>query len=177
MSKRILITVLIMTFLIVAGQSIAQEKEKAKTEGPHFFNTMTGKSVGKVLCEKKITIDTAIPAIPGAHVHFSNSFIEILQNAQAAMLGNEEKILTVSVQREDKSIVVIIGDNGCGMDEHTRRKALDMLEHPPESAEAPMSGLPSVAYMLQSYNPRYRIESSPGNTMLRIDFPVPELTD
>jgi sensor histidine kinase regulating citrate/malate metabolism len=110
-------------------------------------------------------------------VHFSNSFIEILQNAQAAMVGNEEKILTVSVQSQGGCIVVAIGDNGCGMDEQTRRKAVDMLEHPAESADAHLSGFASVACMLQPYKPSYRVESSPGNTMVRVSFPVPEETD
>jgi C4-dicarboxylate-specific signal transduction histidine kinase len=122
--------------------------------------------------EKRFTIDISVPVIMGAHVHFSNSFAEILLNAHSAMLGNETKILTVSVRSEGGAVVVAIGDNGCGMDEQTRRNALHTLEHPPESSAGRLGGLARVACMLRSYNPRFKIECGAGNTTVSIAFPV-----
>jgi C4-dicarboxylate-specific signal transduction histidine kinase len=124
--------------------------------------------------EKKFSIDTSVPVIMGAHVHFSNSFTEIIENAQAAMLGNETKILTISVQSEADSIVVVMSDNGCGMDEQTRLTMIHTLEHPPDSAADPLSGLASVALMLQPYNPRFQVERSAGTTTVTVAFPLPE---
>jgi C4-dicarboxylate-specific signal transduction histidine kinase len=124
--------------------------------------------------EKKFSIDTSVPVIMGAHVHFSNSFTEIIENAQAAMLGNETKILTISVQSEAGSIVVVMSDNGCGMDEQTRLTMIHTLEHPPDSAVGPLSGLARVALMLQPYNPRFQVERSAGTTTVTVALPVPE---
>ncbi len=124
--------------------------------------------------EKKFSIDISVPAIMGAHVHFSNSFTEILENAQAAMLGNETKILTISVQSEAGSIVVVMSDNGCGMDEQTRLTMIYTLEHPPDSAAGPLSGLARVALMLQPYNPRFQVERSSGTTTVTVALPLPE---
>ena len=124
--------------------------------------------------EKRFHIDTSVPAIMGAHVHFSNSFTEIIDNAQAAMLGNETKILTVSVQSEAGSIVVAISDNGCGLDEQTRLKMITTLENPPSSGADSLSGLACVALMLQPYNPRFQVESSVGKTTVTVAFPLSE---
>jgi sensor histidine kinase regulating citrate/malate metabolism len=121
--------------------------------------------------EKKFHIDTAMPAIMGAHVHFSNSFTEILDNAQAAMRDNETKILTVSAQSDGNSIVVSIGDNGCGMDEQKRLSTIQTLENPVQTSDRPLSGLAYVAVLLQPYNPRFQVESSPGKTTLTVVFP------
>ena len=42
----------------------------------------------------------------------------------------KHKILTVSAQADGNSIVVSIGDNGCGMDEQMRLSMIQTLEHP-----------------------------------------------
>ncbi len=124
--------------------------------------------------EKRFNIDTSVPFIMGAHVHFSNSFTEILENAQAAMLGNETKLLTISVKSVDGCIVVAISDNGCGMDEQTRLTLIHTLENPPEAAAEAISGLACVSLMLQPYSPRFQVESRTGNTTVTISFPVPD---
>ncbi len=122
--------------------------------------------------EKIFRIDTSMPTIVGAHVHFSNSFKEILDNAQAAMRDNETKILTVLAQAEENSIVVSISDNGCGMDEQMRLSMIQTLEHPEQTCGRPLSGLAYVAVLLQPYKPRFQVESSPGNTTLTVVFPL-----
>lgn len=122
--------------------------------------------------EKIFRIDTSMPAIVGAHVHFSNSFTEILDNAQAAMRDNETKILTVTAQFDGGSIVVSISDNGCGMDEQMRFSMIQTLDHPAQSCDRPLTGLAYVAVLLQPYKPRYKVESCPGNTTLTVAFPV-----
>lgn len=122
--------------------------------------------------EKIFRIDTTMPTIVGAHVHFSNSFTEIIDNAQAAMRDNENKILTVTAQADENSIVVSIGDNGCGMDEQMRLSMIQTLEHPVQSCDSPLSGLAYVAVLLQPYKPCYQVESIPGNTTLTIVFPL-----
>ena len=122
--------------------------------------------------EKIFRIDTLMPNIFGAHVHFSNSFTEIIDNAQAAMRDNETKILTVSAQYDGNSIVVSISDNGCGMDEQMRLSTIQTLEHPAQTYGRPLSGLAYVAVLLQPYKPRFQVESSPGNTTLTVVFPL-----
>jgi signal transduction histidine kinase len=122
--------------------------------------------------EKIFRIDISMPTIVGAHVHFSNSFTEILDNALAAMRDNETKILTVSAQADGNSIVVSISDNGRGMDEQKRLSTIQTLEHPVQTYDRPLSGLAYVAVLLQPYKPRFQVESSPGNTTLTVVFPV-----
>jgi sensor histidine kinase regulating citrate/malate metabolism len=122
--------------------------------------------------EKNFHIDTSMPVIMGAPVHFSNSFTEIIDNAQAAMRDNETKTLSVSAQADGNSVVVSIGDNGCGMDEQMRVSMIQTLEHPVQTCDRPLSGLAYVAFLLQPYTPRYRIESRPGSTTLTVVFPL-----
>jgi len=122
--------------------------------------------------DKKFHVDTSVPVIMGALVHFSNSFIEIIENALAAMVDNETKELTVSVQAEGGTIVVAISDNGHGMDEQTRLAMIQRLENPCEEESGQLSGLACVALMLQPYTPCFQIESIPGNTTVTVRFPV-----
>jgi two-component system, NtrC family, C4-dicarboxylate transport sensor histidine kinase DctB len=122
--------------------------------------------------EKIFRIDTAMPTIVGAPVHFSNSFTEIIDNAQAAMRDNETKILTVTAQADGNSIVVSIGDNGCGMDEQMRLSMIQTLQNPVQACDRPLRGLAYVAVLLQPYKPSYQVESIPGNTTVSVVFPL-----
>jgi len=122
--------------------------------------------------DKNYHIDTSVPLITGAPVHFSNGFNEILDNARAAMHDTVSKILSVSVQAEAGNIIVSISDNGCGMDESTRLGILRVLEDPPASGNEPLSGFAYVACLLRPYNPRFHIETRPGHTTVTLSFPV-----
>jgi len=122
--------------------------------------------------DKRFSIDSSVPPLMGAHVHFSNSFIEIIENAQTAMQGNEEKILTIDVRSVGCGIVVAIGDNGRGMTEQTRRDIIQTLENPPAPGSGSAGGLCSVARLLHRYAPCFRVDSRPGSTTFVIEFPV-----
>jgi len=122
--------------------------------------------------EKRLSIDVAVPPIMGAPVHFSNAFTEIFANARDAMRDNDEKILTVSVSSDGAAVSVAVGDNGCGMDDQTRRDAVGILERPAESSFNGISGLAYTAWLLKPYNPCYRIDSRPGQTTVCVAFPV-----
>jgi signal transduction histidine kinase len=122
--------------------------------------------------EKKYQIETDIPAINGAPVHFSNSFHEILDNALNAMHDNVSKKLSVTVQADDGTITVSICDNGCGMDEKTRLGVMHVLEHPAEPGSEPLSRMACVAVLLQPYHPVFSVESRPGHTNVTVSFPV-----
>ncbi|MBM4310452.1 MAG: HAMP domain-containing histidine kinase [Deltaproteobacteria bacterium] len=123
--------------------------------------------------EKRFRLDMGVPRLMGAHVHFSNSFIELIENAQTAMRAVEEKILSVDVHTDGGCIVVAIGDNGCGMTEQTRRDIVGTLEHPPASGAGSLNGIACVGRLLSPYTPRFRVDSSPGSTTVAIAFPVP----
>jgi len=122
--------------------------------------------------DKNYQIDTSVPAITGAAVHFTNSFNEILENALFAMRDTESKVLAVSVQADAGIIKVSISDNGCGMDEATHMGILHVLENPPASGSEPLSGFAYVAFLLHPYNPRFHIETRPGHTTVTVSFPV-----
>ncbi len=123
--------------------------------------------------EKKFSIDIAVPPLIGAPVHFSNSFIEILDNARTAMQDTSEKILSVTVNSDGARIVVVFCDNGCGMDEITRQAAVRLFEHPPESVgTVALHGLAYAAWLLKPYRPCLHIDSKPGQTTVRLEFPV-----
>jgi signal transduction histidine kinase len=122
--------------------------------------------------EKRFSLDLSAPPLTGAHVHFSNSFIEIIENAQTAMRGVEEKVLTVDVRSDGGCVRVLIADNGCGMTGQVRRDILETLEHPPATVSAAAGGIAAVARLLRPYAPRYRVESMPGGTTFVVEFPV-----
>jgi len=122
--------------------------------------------------DKRFTIDLGVPPLMGAPVHFSSSFIEIIENAQAAMCANEEKILTVDVRCDACCIVVSISDNGCGMPEQVRCDIMNTLSNPAAAGNGSAAGIASVARLLHRYAPRYRVDSRPGSTTVVIEFPV-----
>ena len=125
--------------------------------------------------EKSYHIDEKIPSIEGVYVHFSNSFIEILENSKQAMLNKEEKKLTVSISCDSKSIEVKFHDTGCGIKPAERDKLLRTLQNSQsdtQDADVIEKGIPRVARLLKRYNAQFDIKSKPGDTTFTIKIPL-----
>jgi signal transduction histidine kinase len=125
--------------------------------------------------EKSYHIKENIPSIEGVYIHFSNSFLEILENSKQAMLNTEEKKLTVSVLCDGKCIEVKFHDTGCGIEPEKREQLLQTLQNPysaSQDTDVTDKGIPRIARLLKLYNVQFDIQSKPGDTTFSIKFPL-----
>ncbi len=124
--------------------------------------------------EKEYSIADKVPALEGVYVDFSNSFIEILENAKNAMMEVDDKKLSVSLSHTGSVIEFSVEDSGCGFDDMLKTDVLTLLRS--NGAEMPDSlsrgGFARVARLLKNYHPKYDIQSQPGKTKVTIQFPV-----
>ena len=121
--------------------------------------------------EKSYKTDKNIPFIVGNYVHFSNSFIEIVENSKQAMINVQKKKFSVSVAAIDKYIEIKINDNGCGIEEEQKQCLLQVLNKTSPSDKY-SGGLSRVAKLLDAYKAKFDIESMPGDTTFIIRLPV-----
>jgi two-component system, NtrC family, sensor kinase len=123
--------------------------------------------------EKKYTITDSLPPIDGNYIHFSNSFIEIIDNCMNALATADEKKLDITINCDNYSIIVTFHDTGCGIETDVKENILMILN---SSSETPIksieSGIQKVARFLKPYNARFNIESKPGDTTFTIKFPL-----
>ncbi len=124
--------------------------------------------------EKEFDISTTVPPLEGEYCHFSNTFIELIQNAQAAMTECNVKKLFVSLQHGSGCIDIIVGDSGCGFDMEKLPAILQMLNSAGEqnADDVPEGGLRRSVGWLKPYKPFWRITSRPGDTTVHIQIPL-----
>jgi signal transduction histidine kinase len=75
----------------------------------------------------ELSLDERIPSIYGVYVHFSQSIMNIIQNAIDAMYESKEKILNIQTRFDDQFIFIDIGDTGCGIPEKIRESIFDVF--------------------------------------------------
>lgn len=124
--------------------------------------------------EKTYDIAASIPSLRGVYVHFSNSFLEILENCKQAMLNSDEKKLIVLMGCDDQHIEIKFHDTGCGFEPEARERSLAMLENISEEGDmsASVTGMQRVARLLRPYNAQFQILSLPGDTTFTIKIPL-----
>lgn len=123
--------------------------------------------------EKTFHIDENIPPLDGNYVHFSNSFVEIIENCINALSDSDEKKLMIDVTYKNHSIEVTFHDTGCGMNDAVKENLLKTLNTSAESTYNGIeTGIQKVARLLRPYNALFTIESNPGDTTVTINFPL-----
>lgn len=75
--------------------------------------------------EKKLKFDERIPEFFAIYSDFSQSIMNLIQNAIDSMYKNDKKILTIETSFSNGKVTVMIGDNGCGIDEKNFSKLFD----------------------------------------------------
>lgn len=75
--------------------------------------------------EKECQFDENLPQIYAVYSDFSQSIMNVLQNAIDSMYKRDTKKLSVITQQDDEKIIVIIKDTGCGISEENYIKLFD----------------------------------------------------
>lgn len=120
--------------------------------------------------EKVVNIQELVPPIQGVYVHFSNSFLEIIDNSLHALQDAAVKKLTVTVNSDTQSIHIVFHDTGCGIDAGAKERICALLcsGAPIDGAE---TGLLRVARFLRPYGAEFSITSIPGDTTFSVRLP------
>jgi signal transduction histidine kinase len=113
--------------------------------------------------------EDTIPPLQGVYVHFSNGFLEILENSKQALLETDIKNLDISLKSDTTSIEVTFRDSGCGIEPEQKEKMLHILKNPPETID---TGIERIAALFKPYNAQFDIESVPGDTVFKVIFPL-----
>ena len=122
---------------------------------------------------QQVSIDANMPVIYGEFIHFSNTIIELMDNAMRAMQDAQEKRLTVSCCRQGDVIELCVCDSGCGIAAPLQQEVLRTLATGTPGDGLPVAGgLLRVARLLQGYQPHYRLISTPGETAVTICIPI-----
>jgi two-component system sensor histidine kinase/response regulator len=121
------------------------------------------------LFKHEITTELDLKPLPpyhGIYAHFSQSFGNVLKNAVDAMYDTGVRILSISTEVQDSTIVVKISDTGCGIpEEHLDRVFDSFFTTKPllASGDRPVGtglGLASCREMIESYGGRILVTSA-----------------
>jgi len=104
---------------------------------------------------------------------FSLFILDLVENALAAHASRIEVFLQEN--REENRLSLNITDNGCGMDEETRQKALNPFYTTKKTRRIGL-GLPFIKMAAEDAEGMFSLESTPGKgTVLKADFPADHL--
>lgn len=106
--------------LIIKGKK-EQEKELTELDINELLNQelefLNANLFYKHKIKKVFIPGENLPKIEGIYSDFSQSILNIIQNAIDAMYDSQEKLLTVRTYMDNKTVVVSISDTGCGIPE------------------------------------------------------------
>jgi signal transduction histidine kinase len=129
---------------------------------------------------KRYEISREIPFIKGIYSDFSQTFLNIIQNAIDAVRESEKKEILVRTHYEDGNIHVLIRDSGCGIPpEHMDRlfEPYFTTKKPSGDASKPIGtglGLHMVKLLMEPYKADIQVRSRPGDTAFLIKVPCGE---
>jgi len=99
--------------------------------------------------------------------------LDLTENALAAHASEIE--IRIQEDREDNRLCLQIRDNGRGMDENTRKKALDPFFTTKTSRKIGL-GLPFIKMAAELAEGSFRLDSEPGKgTTVSVEFPLNHL--
>ena len=128
----------------------------------------------------EIHLDASLPLITGVYSHFSQSIMNIIQNALDAMYLTDEKKLTIQTKHDDKYVCVVVRDTGCGIPKESIEKVFDIFytTKPTTSnrrEDEPYGtglGLSSANYFIHQYGGHISLSSEIGKgTTVTIQIP------
>jgi len=155
----------------IGAESLKQQPVRIDTLLKDELTFLQADMFYKHSVEKIITIQEPVPPLQGVPVHFSNSFLEIIDNSLHALQDAAVKKLTVTVSSNEQEICLVFHDTGCGMDAGTRERLYSVLCSGAD-ADGVDKGMQRVARLLRPYGARFDIQSSQGNTAFSVRLPV-----
>lgn len=134
--------------------------------------------IGHELSSKNITLKTSLP-LEGPYVlatkgELKQVMLNLILNSKDAVIDNG--IIEIKVTEENHFAVIILNDNGGGMDEETRLRIFDPFFSTKE--EGMGLGLSIVQSIIIKYGGSLKVESNPGlGTTFKIALPLMEEDD
>ncbi len=160
-----------MAAIIRSLRTFAREagEEVAATSVDHAVNEAV-KLMTHQLMQMGIDIEVTaahnLPLIPANEIQLEQVFVNILGNARDAIeqaRGTRGGKIQVSVEQNTTEIQVKIRDNGCGMDEQTRKKVFDPFFTTKEVGKGTGLGM-SISYgLLKKIHAEIEVQSEPGS--------------
>jgi len=127
---------------------------------------------------RECDFDEDLPRIEGFYGDFSQTFVNLINNAVDAMYETESKRLKISTRHDEEYIYVAIQDNGCGIPEEEQKKIFDFSfstkpavrqdGRPPGMG----IGLFNSKYLMSRYGAQIRVKSRPGETVFTVCIPI-----
>lgn len=127
--------------------------------------------------ERIYDLQEDLPPVQGVYTDFSQTFLNLIQNAIDAMRESEKKVLAVSCRQNGDFIEVKIRDTGCGIPPENMDKIFDPYfttkKGTPEG-DGPIGtglGLHMVKMLMEPYRAVIEVESKPGDTCFTLRIP------
>jgi signal transduction histidine kinase len=127
--------------------------------------------------EKHYDLQEDLPTIKGIYSDFSQTFLNLIQNAIDAMRDTETRKLSVSSRLNGDWIEILVRDSGCGIPQEN----LDRIFEPyfttkkgPEESDKPVGtglGLHMVKMLMEPYRVQIHVQSRPGDTSFTLRVP------
>ena len=118
---------------------------------------------------KDVRIEDNVFLNNAIYVDFSNTFNEIVENIINVLKDQEEKKISIKLISANDNIIMEFGDNGPGIESSIKTEILNRLNSKNGDNR---TGFARIANLLSAYNPKFEIESVPGNNIIKIIIPA-----
>lgn len=127
---------------------------------------------------KECAFDEDLPEIEGFYGDFSQTFVNLINNAVDAMHGNERKLLKIRTYHDRHYVYVDIEDNGCGIPKKDVERIFDFSfttkARGVDGRAGPSGlgiGLFNSRHLMSRYGAQISVESRPGRTVFTAKIP------
>jgi signal transduction histidine kinase len=126
---------------------------------------------------KAYQFDPDLPEVDGFYGDFSQTFVNLINNAVDAMFGSEIKELMICTRHDRNHIYVDVQDSGCGIPEDARERIFDFafttkaMEHERGQPSGVGIGLFNSKHLMSRYGAEIRVRSRPGETIFTVQIP------
>ncbi len=127
--------------------------------------------------EKEYHLQEDLPAIKGIYSDFSQTFLNLVQNAIDAMRETETRKLHVSSRLNGDWIEISIKDTGCGIPKENLERIFEpyfTTKRAQEDSGKPVGtglGLHMVKMLMEPYRVQIQVQSQPGETCFILRVP------
>ncbi len=128
--------------------------------------------------EKEYHLQEDLPPVKGIYSDFSQTFLNLIQNAIDAMRDSKTKKLTVMSRKgEGDWIEISVTDTGCGIPKENMERIFEpyfTTKKAPEDSGRPVGtglGLHMVKMLMEPYRVQIQVKSQPGNTCFTLRVP------
>lgn len=127
---------------------------------------------------KKCDLDKNLPEIEGFYGDFSQTFVNLIDNAVDAMYESELKELRICTRHDENYIYVDVHDTGCGIPSECMEEIFDFSFT--TKARVPQGKSPSgigiglfnSKHLMSKYGAEIHVKSRPGATAFTVQIPL-----